>query len=103
MNKSLLAFALALGLSTGLAATARADESTWATPSVPQQTAQMPTRDMEARSIDAYEHNVNPLARGGLEKTGPYDIADLFVGTDGYPLPGWAAIGFGSEAGGGDE
>jgi len=55
----------------------------------------------EVQNEAAYNANQNPLSNGGLESLpSPYDIADLFYGTNGYILPGWA--GFFGSGGGGD-
>lgn len=55
----------------------------------------------EVNNRAAYDANRNPLANGGLEAlASPYDIADAFYDTNGYPLPGWAGSFYGSGGGG---
>lgn len=36
----------------------------------------------------------------GRTVASPYDFADLYVDAQGYPLPGWAQMKYGTEGGG---
>lgn len=90
MTKSILTFALVLGLSAGLAAAARADQSTPPAPTMPQTTAQLPTQPAESPAVEAYDKNINPLAV--THPASPYDLSDAFTTPEGAPLPGWGPV-----------
>ncbi len=89
MNKSILAVTLALGLSAGLAAAARADQTTPAPSASSQQGDSSPQREQSAALWD-YDHSVNPTVNVGT--TGPYDEEDLHRDATGRPLPGYAQM-----------
>jgi hypothetical protein len=83
MKQPILVFTLALGLSAGLAASAYADQSQPASSQIQTQSAQVPAQP--ARSDD------DPY-RASLTRSvgGPYDFADAYTNSEGFPLPGWA-------------
>lgn len=89
MKNSILALSLALGLSVGLNAAARADETTPAS-SIPTQTAQMPPQATENAALQDYNANVNP--NWNIPTTGIYDQEDRYTGPAGRPLPGWGSV-----------
>lgn len=83
MKQPILVLTLALGLSTGLAAGAYADQSQPAPSQVQTQSAQVPTQP--ARSDDdPYRASLN------RSLASPYDFADAYTNSEGFPLPGWA-------------
>lgn len=106
MNRSLLAFTLVLGLSAGLSAVARAEQSLTVPPAtptaqLPQQSAEMPYAGFQTyqsdRALQDYQANINPNTN--VPVTGVYDQEDRFRDATGRPLPGWGSL---SGAGAGD-
>jgi hypothetical protein len=83
MKQPILVLTLALGLSAGLTAGAYADQSQPASTQIQTQSAQMPSQP--ARSDD------DPY-RASLTRSlaSPYDFADVYTNSEGFPLPGWA-------------
>lgn len=100
--KKMLTFALAFGLSAGLAAAAHADQATGPAPYVPEQSSQLPTQPtQQSAAVDAYNRNINALAVVPI--TGPYDQADAYTTPSGTPLPGWSQMFDGGEGGAGGD
>jgi hypothetical protein len=89
MRQSMMIFALALSLSAGLAAAAYADQTapapTSASPSVREQSAQMPTLPPHTATAD-------PYAASLTRNDGPYDQGDAYASPYGTPFPGWAQM-----------
>jgi hypothetical protein len=95
MNRSLLALAVALGLSAGLHA-AYADDANASSSSQPsirlsEQAAQTPfeTPQNDA-ALQDFRRNINPNTN--IPTTGIYDQEDRFEGPTGRPLPGWGSV-----------
>ena len=88
---------LALALTAALAAPALADDMKPNAGLQPEQIAALTqantvqVRITENYAVQAYQANVNPLSFM-LEKVGPYDLEDAYVGANGYALPGWAMM-----------
>jgi hypothetical protein len=83
MKQPILILALALGFSAGLTAGAYADQSQPAPSQIQTQSAQVPSQP--ARSDDDPYHA--SLTRS---LASPYDFADVYTDSEGFPLPGWA-------------
>lgn len=86
MKTALFGFALALGLSAGLAAAQAADTT-------PAQVAVQPSAaalSTEQESYQAFKANINPEV--AVPTTGNYDQEDAYVGRHGFPLGGWKEI-----------
>lgn len=100
--KKMLTFAVALGLSAGLAAAARADQATGPAPYTPEQSAQLQAQPTQSAAVDAYNRNINALAV--VPTPGPYDQEDAYTTPSGTPLPGWSQMfdGGGGDGGGGE-
>ena len=96
---------LALALTAALAAPALADDMKPTAAMQPEQIAALSqantvrVRNTENYAVQAYQANVNPLSFM-LEKVGPYDLEDAYVGPNGYALPGWTAMANPSSLGG---
>jgi hypothetical protein len=96
MNRSLLALAVALGMSAALPA-AYADEMNASshlqpTAQLPEQSAQSPSQTVpNDAALQDYRRNINPNTN--IPITGIYDQEDRFEGPTGRPLPGWGSVG----------
>jgi|SwirhisoilCB2_FD_contig_51_6496626_length_600_multi_18_in_0_out_0_1 hypothetical protein len=84
MKQPILILALALGFSAGLAAGASADQTAPASTQIQSQSAQMPSQPARGDDSDPY--------RASLTRSlaSPYDFADVYTNSEGFPLPGWA-------------
>src|SRR5689334_20516899 len=84
MKQSILIVALALGFSAGFAAGASADQTAPASTQIQTQSAQVPSQPARGDDSDPY--------RASLTRSlaSPYDFADAYTNSEGFPLPGWA-------------
>jgi len=96
MNRSLLALAIALGMSAALPA-AYADDMSAASASqaaaaLLEQSAQAPLQAPQGNTapLRDYRQNINPNTN--IPTTGIYDQEDRFEGPTGRPLPGWGSV-----------
>jgi hypothetical protein len=95
MMKSLLALILTVGISAGIAASARAESQTPTQATTPQ-AAELPASSVQDAAVKAYNANLNPNAV--IPSLGIYDQEDGRTGPMGTPLPGWGSV-FGEGAG----